>query len=77
MNGIKILARGPSSDLLKRHCKAIGIPVDLIRQLVEAEFEQIGKVRRRGLDDRFDEILDQYLNGDGKQAHVSEVDSAA
>lgn len=77
MNGIKILARGASSDLLKRHCKATGVPVELIRQLVDAEFEQIGKIRKRGLDERFDEILDQYLNGDGKQAHVSEVDSAA
>jgi hypothetical protein len=76
MNGIKILARGPGSDLLKRHCKAIGVPVELIRQLVDAEFEQVGKRRRRGLDERFDDILEKYLNGDGKQVHVSEVDSA-
>lgn len=78
MNGIKLIERGHGSDLLKKRCREIGVPVQIIRNLVAAELEQVGKLRKRGLAERFDEILGELVDAEGEGPKgVSEIDSAA
>lgn len=45
-------------SLVKRHCRAIGLPISVFEELVNAELEQQGKKRKAGLWDEFDTILD-------------------
>jgi hypothetical protein len=58
MNGIPLFDQGDARDALKRRCREAKIPIKLLEDLVEAEIEQIGKKRKRGLKDRFDQLLD-------------------
>jgi hypothetical protein len=37
----------------------VGVPIEVLDDLVGAELEQIGKLRKRGLYERIDDILDQ------------------
>jgi hypothetical protein len=61
MNGIKIIERGQGGELLRKHCKTIGVPIDMIRALVSAELDQLGKIRKRGLNVRIDEIIGELV----------------
>jgi hypothetical protein len=63
MNGIPLFGQGDARDALKRKCREAKIPIKLLEDLVEAEIEQIGKLRKRGLRDRFDHLLDQSFTG--------------
>lgn len=58
MNGIPLFEQGDARDVLKKKCREAKIPIKLLEDLVEAEIEQIGKLRKRGLRDRFDQLLD-------------------
>ncbi|MDP3156599.1 MAG: hypothetical protein Q8N23_28265 [Archangium sp.] len=55
--GITLLEPGPGRDALKRRCRDNKISISIIEQLVEAELDQVGKKVKRGLHERFDEIL--------------------
>jgi hypothetical protein len=55
--GITLLEPGPGRDALKRRCRENKISIRMIEELVEAELEQVGKRKKRGLHERFDEIL--------------------
>jgi hypothetical protein len=57
VNGISLLEKGEGRDLLKKRCRAIGVSVKIIEELVKVELEQVGRVRRRGMFDQFDDIL--------------------
>ena len=59
MNGIHLLEKGEGRELLKKYCREIGVSVHIIEELVRVELDQVGRVRRRGMFDRFDEILAQ------------------
>lgn len=59
MSSISLLEKGEGRNLLKRHCRAIGVPVKVIEELLRVELEQVGRVRRRGMNDEFDDILSQ------------------
>jgi hypothetical protein len=61
MKGIVILESGLGREALKKHCRRLKLRVRDFERLVEAELEQVGKLRKRGLWDRFDEILDDVL----------------
>ncbi len=58
MNGIPLFEQGDARDALKRRCREAKISIKLLEDLVKAEIEQIGKLRKRGLRDRFDALLD-------------------
>lgn len=58
MNGQPLFEQGDARDALKKRCREAKIPIKLLLDLVEAEMEQIGKTRKRGLRERFDELLD-------------------
>ena len=58
MNGIPLFEQSDARDALKKRCREAKIPIKLLLDLVEAEIEQIGKKRKRGLRERFDQLLD-------------------
>jgi hypothetical protein len=58
MNGIPLFEQGDARNALKKKCREAKIPIKLLEDLVEAEIEQIGKLRKRGLRERFDYLLD-------------------
>lgn len=64
MNGIALLEKGQGRDLLRKICLKHKIPMSLVEELVRAELEQVGKLRKRGLADRFTEIIDQAFDND-------------
>jgi hypothetical protein len=65
MNGIPLFEQGDARDSLKKKCREAKIPIKLLEDLVEAEIEQIGKLRKRGLKDRFDDLLNPNASQDG------------
>lgn len=58
--GVVLLDSETGRDIVRRKCRKEGIPISLLEDLVAAELEQAGKLRKRGLFERFEEILDQY-----------------
>jgi hypothetical protein len=60
-SGIVLLNSTKGRKIVKKHCKELGISIELIEDLVGAELEQVGKLRKRGLFESFDELLDQEL----------------
>lgn len=63
--GIPLLESGGGRDTLKRACRREKIPIAVFEALVEAELEQVGKLKKRGLWERFDEILGEISDSDG------------
>jgi hypothetical protein len=55
--GISLLDKSTGRDALKRACRKAGVKVKVIEDLVTAELDQTGRVRKRGLMERIDEIL--------------------
>ena len=49
--------------IVRRVCEARKFPAERFLDLVEAEVKQIGKDRRRGMTEDFEEIFDK-MNGD-------------
>lgn len=62
MKGIVLLEAGAGREALKKHCRQRKIRVDSFEALVEAELEQIGKLKKRGLWDKFDEIFNEIID---------------
>lgn len=67
MNGIPLFEQGDARDALKKKCREAKIPIKLLEDLVEAEIEQIGKLRKRGLRERFDQLLDPNEGVEGSE----------
>jgi len=67
MNGIPLFEQGDARDSLKKKCREAKIPIKLLEDLVEAEIEQIGKLRKRGLRERFDQLLDPNSGAEGSE----------
>jgi hypothetical protein len=57
MIGIKRIERGKGSDLLKKHGREAGVPVNMVRELVKMAVKHLGRARRHGLHADIDEIL--------------------
>ena len=51
-------------SLVQDVCKEAGILFAEFQELVQAEIEQTGKQRKKGLWDDFDDILDRILDDD-------------
>ena len=43
--------------LVREKCKASGLDMTVLERLIEAELEQVGRLRKRGLWEDFDEIF--------------------
>lgn len=57
MNGISLLEKGEGRKLLKEHCRRIGVSVKTIEELVKIELDQVGRIRKRGLFEQFEDVL--------------------
>lgn len=54
---VVLLASEEGRALIRANCKAAGFDIDVFEALVDAELEQVGKQRKAGLWESFDEIL--------------------
>lgn len=45
--------------LVRRHCRAAGIRIADLRELVEIEADQVGRKRKAGLWERFEDVIDR------------------
>lgn len=57
MNGIPLFDQGGARDALKKRCREAKISIGVLEALVQAELEQVGKRRKTGLWEQFDELL--------------------
>jgi hypothetical protein len=57
MSGVPLFEQGDARDALKSRCRERKIPISVLDDLISAELEQLGKLRKRGLREKFDEIL--------------------
>lgn len=58
-------------NILRKACSRENVQVIAIEDLISAELEQIGKMRKHGLYERFDEIIDEALSNEGSdEKHV-------
>jgi hypothetical protein len=55
--GIVLLDSDTGRQIVKKHCRREKISIVVLEDLVDAEMEQVGKLRKRGLYERFDEIF--------------------
>jgi hypothetical protein len=60
--GIPLLESGSGREALKRACRKARVPIAVFEALVEAELEQAGKLKKRGIRERFDEILGELTD---------------
>lgn len=56
---VVLLATEEGRQAVRRHCRAQGVRLNIFEELVDAELEQTGKKRKRGLWERFDDVLDR------------------
>ncbi|MEK0082648.1 hypothetical protein [Benzoatithermus flavus] len=65
---VVLLAKPEGRKLVRKHCLENGFDIHLMQELVEAELEQVGKQRKAGLWERFDDILDRMdIESDASQ----------
>lgn len=57
-SAVVLLNSEEGRNLIKRRCKEANVPVSALVELIEAELDQQGKMRKAGLWDEFDRILD-------------------
>jgi hypothetical protein len=56
---VVLLSKPKGRALARKHCSDAGFDVDFLYELVDAELDQVGKKRKRGLWQIFDDILDR------------------
>ena len=44
---------------MRKHCRAAGIRIADLRELVEIEADQVGRKRKAGLWERFEDVIDR------------------
>ena len=57
--GVVLLDSDTGRQIVKRHCRHDKISITVIEDLIAAEMEQAGKLRKRGMYERFDEIFSE------------------
>lgn len=57
-NIVVLLSSKDGRKLVRRKCEDAGLEIDVLEDLIEAEVEQQGKLRKRSLREDFDEIFD-------------------
>lgn len=57
MNDIPLFTQGEARNALKKRCREAKVSIGVLEALVQAELEQVGKRRKTGLWEQFDEIL--------------------
>lgn len=63
-NVVVLLNSEEGRALVRKKCRAAGIRIGVLEELIEAELDQQGKKRKAGLWDEFERILDSAQNED-------------
>lgn len=58
-NIVVLLNSDEGRALVRKKCRAAGIRIAVLEELIEAELGQQGKMRKAGLWEEFDRILDE------------------
>ena len=58
-NHIVLLNNPKSREMVKKLCAKHGFIFEVFEELIQAEIKQIGKKRKHGLRDEFDDLLDR------------------
>lgn len=58
-NAVVLFSTKEGEALVRKHCKAAGIKLADLKELVEIEAEQVGRMQKRGLHDQFQEVIDR------------------
>lgn len=61
---VTLFARKEGMDLVKRHCREVGLPVGDLQRMIDEIIEKDPLQRRHGLWQAFDEILDSSGTAD-------------
>jgi hypothetical protein len=67
---VVLLAKPEGRKLVRERCLAEGFDIDVFEEFVEAELEQVGKKRKAGLWETFDDIIDRLE----EKPHVFKAD---
>jgi len=62
MSELPLFKQTDERDALKKRCRAKGIKLQTLLDLVEVEIEMVGRARKRGINEKFDEIFDQEIS---------------
>lgn len=54
---LPFLSKEDSAKLLRNRCKQEGVDYTAFNDLIRVEFKEMGKRKKRGLPEKFDEIL--------------------
>ena len=65
---VTLFAQKEGQTLVRRHCRALGLEVSDLKELVEEVIAKDSLQRRHGLWQFFDEKLDNTVDGDGADA---------
>ena len=57
-NIVVLLKSGEGRALVKKKCRSAGMRIGLVEELIDAELDQQGKMRKAGLWEEFDRIFD-------------------
>ena len=61
---IPFLSKKHTANLIRKKCNDEGIDFDTFEELIGEEFKQIGKLRKRGLTESFDDVLCRIYRAD-------------
>jgi len=61
---LAVLEQEEGRAIVRRLCRESNIDVDVLEELVEEEMNQIGKMKKKGMWDKFDDILDRIKEQD-------------
>ena len=59
MNVVVLLQSQKGRRLVREKCEAAGLDMGVLEQLIDAELDYVGKLRKRGLRGDFDEIFSE------------------
>jgi len=62
MSELPLFKQTDERDALRKRCRSKGIKLQTLLDLVEVEIEMVGKAKKRGINEKFDEIFDQEVN---------------
>ena len=58
-NVVVLLQSDEGRSLVRKKCRAAGVRMSTVEELIEAELDQQGKMRKAGLWEEFDRIFDE------------------
>lgn len=64
-NVVVLLNSEEGRSLVKKKCRAAGVRIRVLEELISAELEQQGKMRKAGIWDDFDRIFDAAPEAQG------------